>query len=276
MSLTDTERLRVEAIERKLNELQTASNNLATRKELKNLLALLERTILEVQTDLTQIELTGSGSALANHQINPDAHTQLNERYYLKTEHLATSAGVADAGKPIKLSASGVLDSSLLPGGGSGSGDHGSLGGLSDDDHTQYYNNARLEAWAASDDMVQSGLSDVHARTHEMDSIADHLAAVAANFGKYVRANPSTGAIEFSTITQDHGGLLGLSDDDHPQYLLIDGSRAMTGDLQMAANQIIWNDGFGTYTAEADGFGDFQLKKSSTSRFGLSCYYNNL
>jgi hypothetical protein len=31
----------------------------------------------------------------------------------------------------------------------------------------------------------------------------------------------------------DHGTLLGLLDDDHPQYLLVDGTRAMAGDLNM-------------------------------------------
>ncbi|PJF45116.1 MAG: hypothetical protein CUN55_00570 [Phototrophicales bacterium] len=33
--------------------------------------------------------------------------------------------------------------------------------------------------------------------------------------------------------TIDHGSLSGLSDDDHPQYLLIDGTRDMTGSLQI-------------------------------------------
>jgi hypothetical protein len=36
----------------------------------------------------------------------------------------------------------------------------------------------------------------------------------------------------------DHGSLLGLLDDDHTQYLLVDGSRAMSGSLDMGANSI--------------------------------------
>ncbi|RLB71279.1 MAG: hypothetical protein DRH04_02040 [Deltaproteobacteria bacterium] len=36
----------------------------------------------------------------------------------------------------------------------------------------------------------------------------------------------------------DHGQLTGLDDDDHPQYLLIDGSRAMTGNLNMSNHHI--------------------------------------
>lgn len=31
----------------------------------------------------------------------------------------------------------------------------------------------------------------------------------------------------------DHGALVGLADDDHPQYLLVDGTRAMTGSLEI-------------------------------------------
>jgi hypothetical protein len=36
----------------------------------------------------------------------------------------------------------------------------------------------------------------------------------------------------------DHGGLIGLADDDHTQYLLVDGTRAMSGTLDMADNAI--------------------------------------
>jgi len=37
----------------------------------------------------------------------------------------------------------------------------------------------------------------------------------------------------------DHGSLIGLTDDDHPQYLLVDGTRAMTGELDMGTNKIV-------------------------------------
>lgn len=40
--------------------------------------------------------------------------------------------------------------------------------------------------------------------------------------------------INFTTI--DHGGLDGLGDDDHPQYILVDGSRAFTGNQSMGGN----------------------------------------
>lgn len=38
--------------------------------------------------------------------------------------------------------------------------------------------------------------------------------------------------------TLDHGSLLGLGDDDHTQYLLVSGTRPMSGDLDMGGNSI--------------------------------------
>jgi len=54
---------------------------------------------------------------------------------YASTEYVASSAGVADAGKPILLDAAGLLDASLVN---FSTIDHGSVAGLADDDHTQY------------------------------------------------------------------------------------------------------------------------------------------
>src|SRR3990172_2630887 len=56
-------------------------------------------------------------------------------RYFRENEFLDLSAGAADAGKPIKLDAEGKLDATMLN---DADVDHGSVGGLSDDDHTQY------------------------------------------------------------------------------------------------------------------------------------------
>ncbi|HET6454546.1 MAG TPA: hypothetical protein VFI02_09100, partial [Armatimonadota bacterium] len=39
-----------------------------------------------------------------------------------------------------------------------------------------------------------------------------------------------------STSVNDHGALSGLTDDDHPLYVLVDGTRAMTGDLYLSAS----------------------------------------
>ena len=54
---------------------------------------------------------------------------------YESSDFVASSAGGADAGKPVKLDGTGKLDASLLD---QSDIDHGSISGLGDDDHTQY------------------------------------------------------------------------------------------------------------------------------------------
>lgn len=54
----------------------------------------------------------------------------------------------------------------------------------------------------------------------------------------------------------DHGSLPGLADDDHPQYLLADGSRAVNGDLRVASGVVVGNDG-----ANNPGAGEIWLQQ---------------
>jgi hypothetical protein len=54
---------------------------------------------------------------------------------YEESDHINTSAGVGDAGKPIVLDAAGKIDNSMID---ASVIDHGQLTGLGDDDHTQY------------------------------------------------------------------------------------------------------------------------------------------
>ena len=60
---------------------------------------------------------------------------QLDNRYFTETEHINISAGAGDAGKPIKLNATGHVDGTMVS---AGAVDHGSLAGLADNDHPQY------------------------------------------------------------------------------------------------------------------------------------------
>lgn len=78
-----------------------------------------------------------------------------------------------------------------------------------------------------------------------------------------------THEIDVNTINSvlDHGLLLGLSGDDHPQYLLADGSRTLTGNLNLGMNSILLN----TTTLSASQIGatgDFTL--SSTGNLLLN------
>lgn len=44
--------------------------------------------------------------------------------------------------------------------------------------------------------------------------------------------------LHFTEGSIDHGSIAGLGDDDHPQYLLTDGSRSATGDLDLSGYQL--------------------------------------
>jgi len=53
-----------------------------------------------------------------------------------------------------------------------------------------------------------------------------------------VRADTAAYALASPGGTSDHGSLTGLLDDDHPQYVRVDGSRALIGDLYMSGRLI--------------------------------------
>lgn len=61
---------------------------------------------------------------------------QLDGQYFTETEHINSSAGANDAGKPIKLDAGGHIDATMVN---DADIDHGSIGGLGDDDHGAVY-----------------------------------------------------------------------------------------------------------------------------------------
>jgi len=76
---------------------------------------------------------------------------------------------------------------------------------------------------------------------------------------------------DLTDIVDDHGNLNGLSDDDHTQYLLVDGTRALTGNLDVGDNAIQnagsidnedYNEAVDTRTA-ASGTQDIDLSVSN-------------
>lgn len=67
--------------------------------------------------------------------VNVDGDYEESPGAYEQSDFINTSAGVADAGKPIVLDAAGQIDPSMIN---FGAIDHGALTGLADDDHVQY------------------------------------------------------------------------------------------------------------------------------------------
>ena len=175
-------------------------------------------------TDKTKLDTYPATPGAFDHDtlngLGDDDHTQYHTdargdaRYYQKSEFINTSAGAGDAGKPIVLDAGGLIAGSML--------DHGVIGGLGDDDHTQYHNNARGDArYFQQSEFIQTSTG-----------VPDGGKPIILD------ANGAVSGTMLNPASIDHGALSGRTDDDHPQYLLVSGTRAMTGNLLMGANAI--------------------------------------
>ena len=78
--------------------------------------------------------------------------------------------------------------------------------------------------------------------------------------------------VQFSWTTK-HGALTGLGEDSHPQYLLADGTRALTGSLSASGNKIT-----GLAAGDADGDAvrfEQAIKMSDTARGDLAGLFPN-
>jgi len=119
------------------------------------------------------------------------------------------------------------------------------LTGLGDDDHTQYLLASGSRALAGAWNMNSKALTNVNidsgtidnAVTHtEWDAAYSHISSNGSSHS-YINQNVTSGSsptfdgANFTGI--DHGDLDGLSDDDHTQYLLASGSRALAGAWNM-------------------------------------------
>lgn len=60
---------------------------------------------------------------------------------------------------------------------------------------------------------------------------------VSTSSGSYIDMR-DVSVLRVGSAANDHGSLAGLDGDDHPQYMLVNGGRAMTNNLNMGGNQI--------------------------------------
>lgn len=101
---------------------------------------------------------------------------QLDNRYFTESEHINSSTGVADAGKPIILDAGGKLDGSFFD---QTDIDHGSISGLGDDDHTQYILVDGTRAFTGDQSMGSNKITNMAPGTAGTDAVnLDQLQAV--------------------------------------------------------------------------------------------------
>jgi hypothetical protein len=135
---------------------------------------------------------------------------------------------------------------------------HSNLTGLANDDHTQYLLVDGTRAMSGALNLGSNNLTNVgtvngvtiesHASRHTdggTDELtAQDLGAGATTSGLLMESDGSGGwnLLTTSSISGGvaaHGDLTGLANDDHTQYLLVDGTRAMSGTLGMSFNNII-------------------------------------
>jgi hypothetical protein len=128
--------------------------------------------------------------------------------------------------------------------------DHGTLSGLGDDDHTIYLKVDGTRAMSGALNMGSQNITSVATITATTYSgLPTAGVATEGIVEKATDAEASTGTDTNRYVTPyhlatyaggatDHGTLNGLGDDDHTQYLLIDGTRAMSGALNMGSQNI--------------------------------------
>jgi len=127
--------------------------------------------------------------------------------------------------------------------------DHGSIGGLSDDDHTQYVKHSL--ATAVSDFLVGAGTSTFTFVKKTLAEVKTILGLGSAAYtastdyavsGKGVTNGDSHDHVGGDGSQIDHGGLGGNSDDDHSQYLRVDAARALSADWDIGNGRMIQTD----------------------------------
>ena len=110
--------------------------------------------------------------------------------------------------------------------------DHGSIGGLGDDDHTQYLNTTRGDARyyteSESDALfapIANGVTNGDSHDHSGGDGAqiNHttLSDVGTNTHAQIDTHIADSTLHFTEGSIDHGSIAGLGDNDHTQYLLI-------------------------------------------------------
>ena len=132
-----------------------------------------------------------------------DASTQHHHdsRYYTETEMDATISGIE-------------ADITTYS-------DHGNLSGLGDDDHTQYILVDGSRAFSSTVGGV-TPTADAHLTTKLY--VDGEITTVSGA----IDSHTSDATIHFTEASIDHGSIAGLGDDDHTQYILVDGSRGFT------------------------------------------------
>jgi len=160
-----------------------------------------------VNTDALEFKYWGQTTDHGNLLgLGDDDHTQYHNdtrgdaRYFQQSEHINVSAGAGDAGKPVKLDADGNVDATMVN---DADIDHGSVGGLADDDHSQYHNDTRGDARYYTETELDAGQLD---NQYFQESEHLNVSAGAGDAGKPVKldADGDIDATMINSADVDH------------------------------------------------------------------------
>ena len=157
-------------------------------------------------------------------------------------DHVASSAGAGDAAKPIILDGAGKLDASFFD---LSSIDHGGLGGLADDDHTQYTLADGTRAFSGDQSMGSNKLTSLADPTSAtIDSASDD--AIPMSFLASTASGEGAAAIGVEDSAGNYTGtdveavLAELADLAAGPTYTTDGTGVSKGDLvHLSGNNIV-------------------------------------
>lgn len=255
---------RLEDLEEAVNALQTAANNLASQRQLKSILAIISQRLTTLTNQIEELEQVDIGPALSAHMSNADAHTQINTRFYTRDQFLTERIeGAAGVNVPVRTDENGYIDQSFLvisgmslphsathlPGAGDAldtaaagnilpddSAAEGSASSFARSDHKHGISAAAPGIGIGAGNTEGSSSSFARAdHNHTLRTGSTDLTIGSISHGQYLVRSGTTvsGTDTGGGGATDHGALTGLLDDDHTQYLLADGSRPMSGGLDI-------------------------------------------
>lgn len=174
--------------------------------------------------------------------INGDGFPEASPGAYEETDHINVSTGAPDAGKPIVLDAGGKIDESMLD---DGDIDHGSIGGLGDDDHTQYIRVDGTRAFTGDQSMGTNQLTSVGDPTAStIDAASDDAVPMSFLASTTTGEGASTIGLEdaagYFTSTDVEAALAELFEQAGGAAYNTDGVGATKGDLlHISANDTV-------------------------------------
>lgn len=173
----------------------------------------LEAAINDNDTRITTLETT----------IATDVVTSLSKQGETQLTQDVTLTGT---GEVVLTQVGNNIDIAVVE----GNIDHGSIGGLGDDDHTQYLLADGTRALSGDISFGMNKALSFRLETLVGDPAPGNQGRVFYNSTDTL-VKVDTGSVIKPVGVSDHGGLTGLLDDDHTQYLLVSGARAVTGNF---------------------------------------------